>query len=153
LRQPLHIIARHQHVAVGNDDPFVTRGAPAFNDIVELGIAADAIVANEEFCGHAGMCGDQAADQRQDRVSGGGDAEQDLVVGIIEVERRPQRLLAVIVDAAERANDADGGLLLRFAQRLAKAADRDGDAYDMDEADNGAKNRCRKNRLCHYATS
>ena len=46
--QPLDVIARHQHIAVGDDDPVVARGAPALEDVIELGIRAHAVVADEQ---------------------------------------------------------------------------------------------------------
>jgi hypothetical protein len=44
--QPLNVIVRHQHVAVGDDDPVMRRCAPALEQVVELGIGADAVVAD-----------------------------------------------------------------------------------------------------------
>ena len=88
--------------------------------VTEEGLHLDVLAQSESVFalsnGHIGMRGDQAAHHRQDRVGGGGDAEQNLVVRIIEIEGRAQRVVGVIVDAAERADDADGGLPLRFAK-------------------------------------
>ena len=92
--QPLDIVARHQHVGIGDDDPVAPRRLPALDDIVELGIGADAIVADQQARRNLGMRGHRAARDRRDRIGGVGDAEDDLVIGIVEGEDRGERLLA-----------------------------------------------------------
>ena len=45
----LDVVARHQHVAVGDDDPIMARRPPALEHVVELRIAARSLVADEEL--------------------------------------------------------------------------------------------------------
>jgi hypothetical protein len=47
LQQALHVVGRHQHVAVGEDNPIAAGRAPAFDEIVELGIGGDRMIADE----------------------------------------------------------------------------------------------------------
>ena len=114
--QPLHVVARHQHVAVGHHDPVVGGGAPALEHIVELRIGADALVADQEPGRDVRMLGDQAAHQRDDRIARGRRAEQDLVARIVEREGRAQRRFDEIVDAADRADDRDRRRIVRRRQ-------------------------------------
>lgn len=53
------------------------------------------------------MGGNQAADQRQDGVAGAGDAKQNFITGIIELESRTQSLGDIIINAAQWTHQAD----------------------------------------------
>ena len=59
VEQAMHVVARHQHVAVGDDDPAVAGRAPALDDVVELGVVGDAIVADQQARLHVRVLGDQ----------------------------------------------------------------------------------------------
>ena len=87
----------------------MARRLPALDDVVELGIDADAIVADEQTRGNFGMGIDESTNERGDRVRGVGDAEDDLVFGIVERENRGQRLSGERLDAAQRLDDRDQG--------------------------------------------
>jgi hypothetical protein len=48
----MEIVGRHQDVAVGHDNPGMGGCDPSFDDIVELGIDADAFVSDQQSRGH-----------------------------------------------------------------------------------------------------
>ena len=69
------------------------RAAPKpFTTLLSLGLRADAVVADEEPRPPFRVGGDRAADERRDRIVGARQAEEDLVIGIVEGEDRAQRL-------------------------------------------------------------
>ena len=105
--QALHEVGRHQHIAVGDDDPAVRGGAPAFGDVVELGVLRNALVADQQARRDVRVLGNQPLDQRHDGVAAAGAAEQDLVVAVVEFEGRAQRRFLEMVEAADRPDDAD----------------------------------------------
>jgi hypothetical protein len=144
----------HQHIAVGDDDPLVAGGAPAFEHIIEFGIRAHALVADEHSGVRAGVFGYQVFDKRQDGITRGSDAKQDFVVRIIEFEGRPQRLGSIIVYPAQRAHQADRRIsagVRRLPRITAQAANRDHNARGMNKCDGDAKECCGKNRRYHRA--
>ncbi len=81
---------------------------PALNAIIELGIGADIIVADQEARGNIGIFGEQPLDQRDDRIVRRLHAEQQLVIGIIQFERGAQRLLAKGFQSPQRPHQRDG---------------------------------------------
>jgi hypothetical protein len=93
-KQLPYVVARHQHIAVGQHDPIMARRAPALDHIVELRITAHPVVADQKPRVRARMLGDQGLDQRHDGIVCGSDAEQDFTVRIIEIECRTQRIAA-----------------------------------------------------------
>jgi len=106
-QQPGQIVGRHQHVGIGEDDPLVRRRLPALDAVVELGVAADGVVADQDARRPGGKSGDVLAQQGNDRVRFRCDAEQDLVIGVVEAKDRLQRLVRERLDAAVRLDDAD----------------------------------------------
>ncbi len=107
-QQPLQVVARHQHVAVGHDDPGMRRGAPALDEIVQLGIGRERIAADEQLGVDVRILGDEAADHRHDGIVGVIAAQDQLVALVGELEARAQRQLVVGVEAAHRPQHADG---------------------------------------------
>ena len=103
----LDVVAGHEHVAVRHDDPRVAGGIPALQHIVELGVAAPALLANEQLGLHMRMFLHQAIDEPGDRIVAPLQAEDDLVFRVVEREGRGERLTFVVVDAAERADAGD----------------------------------------------
>ena len=97
---------RHQHIAVGDDDPRMSGNAPALGHIVQLRICADAILTDQHPDSDIRMSGHQVFDQRQYRIGCGSDAEQDFVARVIELECRSQRFRGEVVDTAQRAHQA-----------------------------------------------
>jgi hypothetical protein len=73
------------------------RRVPALDEIIELRICADALVADEQSGVSAGVRGDQRLGEWNHGVVCGSDAKQDFVVRIIEVECRTQRIGGIIV--------------------------------------------------------
>jgi len=149
-----YVVARHQHVAVGEYDPIMARRAPALDHIVEFWIAAHPVVADQDPRIRASVLGDQSLDERHDGIVCGRDAKQDFVVRIIEIECRTQRIGGIIVQSAQRAYQADRRELLPglVAERVPpQAENRDRDARDMDEGGDDAEGREGKNRRCHCA--
>ena len=59
-------------------------GVPAFEAIVELGIGADAFVADQQSGAYVWMFVDEALDGRHHRVARVGDAENKLITWIIK---------------------------------------------------------------------
>jgi hypothetical protein len=57
------------------------------------------------------MGGNQAFDQRQNRIAGAGDAKQNFITRIIKLESRTQSLGDVIIDATQRTHQADQRVL------------------------------------------
>jgi hypothetical protein len=108
-------------------------GAPSLDAIVELGIRADAVVADEKLRLDAGMGGDEVAHHRHHRVARGRHAEDQFECGIGEIERRAQRLLDEIVEPADRPHDGNGRRLAQRRDGRARAAadDRNDDAEDV----------------------
>ena len=133
--QALDIVGRHEHVAVGEHDPVVRGGAPALVEIVELGIVADLLVADQEPRRHAGMGRHQAPDRRHHRILRRGDAEHDLVARVVEREAGSQRLLDMVLDAADRTHQAHGRRVRGRAQTAGRrfaANDRNQRAGEVD---------------------
>ena len=149
--QALDVIARHQHVRIGDGDEGMRRGAPSLDAIVELGIGADAIVADEKLRRYRRMLGDELAHHRHHRIALGGDAEDQLVFGVVELEGRAQRLLDEIVEAADRPHDGDRRRVGRRREGRSRTAakDRDDDADDVKQGGDGAERCGCDNRSCH----
>ena len=124
-QQPLQVVARHQHVAVGHDDPGVLRGAPALDQVVELGVGGERVAADEQFGVDVRILGDEAADDGHHSVVGIVAAEDQLVARIVELEAGAQRQLVKGIETAHWAEDADrrqvGGRNVR-EQQLCSAA-------------------------------
>jgi len=68
----------------------VLGGRPAFDEIVELGIDRDAVVAGKQARRYLRILFDQARDERHNRVGGAGTAENDLIARPREPEGRAQ---------------------------------------------------------------
>ena len=105
-QQPLQVVARQQHVAVGHHDP--GRCAAARQPLSTLLSFGLALMRSSPISSRAGT-----ADARRSarapaahRIARGRRAEQDLVARIVEREGRAQRRLDEIVEAAYRADDA-----------------------------------------------
>ena len=103
-----------------------SRRLPALDDIVELGIGADAVVADQQARRNSRMRRHRAPRDRRDRIGGVGDAEDDFVIGIVEGEDRGERLLGERLDAAQRLDDRDRRRVGGGGKRLAAAAAADG---------------------------
>ena len=84
--QPLDIVARHQHIGIGEDDPSVPRRLPAAHAIVKLRVGAHPLVADDQARRDRGIGRDQLLQDRHDRIVAAGDAKDDLVGRIIEIE-------------------------------------------------------------------
>src|SRR3984893_1398765 len=106
------IVARHQHVAVGHDDPLVARGLPTLGRIVELGICAELVVSNEDARGYMRMSRDQAPHEGKHRVADMSGAEDDLIIWMVEMECRRERLLREIFHPADGPYDGHALRLL-----------------------------------------
>ncbi|MNS82933.1 hypothetical protein D3C72_1166940 [compost metagenome] len=61
-------------------------GAPALHAIVQLWIGADAVVTDEQLCGNRGKGGFSFADFLDHGIEFISDAEQQLVVGPVELK-------------------------------------------------------------------
>ena len=66
------------------------------------------VVADEEPRGNMRVLGNQPAHQGHDRIIDAGHAEDDLVTRVAEPETRRERLLAEIIEAADRAHQRHG---------------------------------------------
>ncbi len=111
------------------------RGVPAFDQVVELGVDADVIVADEQPGRHLGVRGHQAADQRDHRIALVGNAEDDLIFRIVKGEGRGQRLFDVVLDAAGGAQDGDRRASVRNAPGgVAGPPEKHGNAAEMDHS-------------------
>ena len=121
---------------------------PALDAVVELGIAVDPIVADEETRRHVRVRGDQAPHQRHDRIARLRDAEDDLVARVIEREGGDERVLDEIVDAADRAHDGDGRRISRRRSGRPRPApqDRHDHACEMKEGGDAAERGGRKDQ-------
>jgi hypothetical protein len=104
-KQPLNVIAGHQDVGVGHHHPIVGGRAPALGDVVEFRIAVDDFAADEQPRVNMRMFAEQAADERYHRIVAVGDAKENLVVRIVEMETRGERFVDVILEAADGAED------------------------------------------------
>ena len=82
---------------------------PTLEHVVQFRVRADPVVADQQLCADAGMLRHHRFDQRNDRIRGAGDAEQYFAAPKIECESRSESLAMVILDAAKRAHQADGG--------------------------------------------
>lgn len=96
-----------QHIAVGHHNPRVGGGNPSFDDVVELGIRADAFIADQQSRRNMRMQFDQASHQGYDRIARLRHAEQNLIVGIVQTEARQQRFFGEIFQAADGSTDRD----------------------------------------------
>ena len=101
------IVRRQKQVAVGHHDPVAAGRRPALGDIVQLGIAGDAVVTDQKPGLHLRMRRHQIADQRHHGIAFDRHAEQQFIVGIILQEGRSQRRLVLGVAPADRSDQAD----------------------------------------------
>ena len=112
----LDIVARRQRVGIGEDHMMMARRLPPLDAVVELGIGADVVVADEQTRLALGMRRDQPLDQRNDRVVRRLHAKDDLIVGIVEIESRAEGLLAERLQPAQRPHDAHRRRIFRRRQ-------------------------------------
>ena len=92
--------------------------SPAFDAIVEFGVGADSLVADQQTGAGVRVLAEQLFDDRHDRVLHRSDAEDRLIVGIIEFEGRLQLFGDVILDAADRTNDRHRRRIDQCRQRV-----------------------------------
>jgi hypothetical protein len=88
--------------------PMPDRGTPSLDAIVELGIGADAVVADEKLGRYVRIVGDELAHHSHNRITLGGDAEDQLVFGVIELEGG-RELLICRVDPCENGKVRNKG--------------------------------------------
>ncbi len=100
----LEIVARRQRVGIGQHDVAMLGRVPAFDTIIELGIGADVIITGQQSSMNAGIFGDEAFHQRDDRIMRRLHAEQQFVIRIIQFERGAQRLLTERFQPAQRTH-------------------------------------------------
>ena len=144
-QETLNIVPRHQDIAVGDHDPLMRRRAPALDDIVELRVGADAVGADDQPRAHIRMRRDETVDQRHDGIVCVLDTEDDLVVWIVEPERRAERFLAEILEPANGANQGYRRRVLRqrdAARNRPHSQDRNEDADDLNQDHGGADRAC-----------
>ena len=101
-QQALQVVARHQHVAVGHHHPGMRGGAPALDEIVQLGIGRKRIAADEQLGVDVRILGDEAADHRHDGIVGVIAAQDQLIALVGQLEAGAQRQLVIGVEAAHR---------------------------------------------------
>ena len=104
----LNIVGRRQRVRIGEDDISVARGVPSLHAIVELGIGAHIVVADEQARGNMRVLGDRLLHMRNDRIMRRLHAEDHLVIRIVEREARVQRLFAEGFDPAQGPHERHG---------------------------------------------
>jgi len=114
----------------------VPRCFPAFDEVVQLRIDADAVIADQKARRDAGIFRDDPLDKRDDRVIRLGNAEDHLEFGIVDREAGAQRFLDRIFEPAHGPEDRNRGV----RRQLGRDAP-DGDAAtqrhheDADEVD------------------
>src|SRR5215472_3317763 len=96
---------------------------PSLDDIIELGIGADAFVSDQQSCRYIRIELNQVSHEGQDGIRGLSHTEQNLVVRIVKTERRRQRLFTEILQAADWANDRNAFGPSRFGRFYVGAAD------------------------------
>src|SRR6516162_8424750 len=74
--------------------------ARAESQVIELGICAYAIVADQQADSDIGVGGHEGLNQWQNRIIRGGDAKQYFVARIVQIKTRTQRVHGIIVEAA-----------------------------------------------------
>jgi hypothetical protein len=123
---------------------------PSLDHVVELGIAADAVVADEETRADIRMGFDQAGNQRHDWIGLVRSAEQYLVTRVGKAERRCQRRFREILNSADRPYDRDACFhpMHGFAD-TAHASHNDNDAGEVKSGGNDAECFGRSNQNCH----
>ena len=121
--QSLDVIERHQDITVGDDDPIVRGGAPALDHVIELGIGAHALIADQQSCIDRGISGNEVLDEPDDGVGRVSDAKQYFILRIIELECGTQRLRGIIVDSAQRAHQAHRRVIVDNRRRPAAQPD------------------------------
>ena len=121
-QQALQIVARHQHVRIGDDDPGVSRSFPAFDDVVELGIGRRTFVAEEDSRWPLGVALGRPPGQRRGGVVRVRQAEDQLVLRIVERERGFERRLEEGLDAAQGLDEAHRRRVSRRSEQPARAA-------------------------------
>ena len=131
-KQPVDVVARQQHIAVGDDDPGVARRPPALDDVVELGVLGHAVVADQQARLDVRMLRDQPLHQRHDRVLRGPAAQQDFQLRIVELEGRAQRRFLEGVEPAHRPDDGDRRPLLEIGRGCGSAERRQRQAVSSD---------------------
>ncbi|ESX28811.1 hypothetical protein X767_00800 [Mesorhizobium sp. LSJC264A00] len=110
--QVLDVIPRHQHVGIRQNNPMIARRFPALDAVVELRVAADAVVADQQPGRHVGKQDDRPVYQFDDGIVGVSDAEDQFVARPVEREGSLQRLLCERLHAARRHDDRDRWLLV-----------------------------------------
>ena len=86
--QALNVVDRHQHIGIGDNHPIVARRLPSLDDIVEFGVGADPVVADQQARRTTGVGSDRAAHQGCDGIIAAGETVDDLLAWIIEREDR-----------------------------------------------------------------
>lgn len=122
-KQAIEIIRRHQHIAVGNDDPVVLGRTPALDEIVHLRIGAEDVLADQQARRNARMGLHRTPGDLDRRVVRRGDAEDDLITRPVENKAGADSVFEIVLHPAERPQDrdrrADTRLRLRRVPRLA----------------------------------
>ena len=106
-KQALDVVARHQHVGISDDHPVVARRLPPLTTLLSFGLA---LTRSSPMSRRAGRLGFAAIAPRTRGAIGSSaarEAEDDLVVRIVEREDRAQRFARERLDAAQRLHDGD----------------------------------------------
>src|SRR6202023_981916 len=82
--QAVREIGRHDHVAVDEGDPFMPGGIPAFDEVAELWIAGNSIIADQQAARQLGIGLDDAADDWYGRIVLPRRAEDHFVIGMAQ---------------------------------------------------------------------
>jgi hypothetical protein len=125
-------------------------GAPALDHVIEFGISAHAVVADQQARIDRGVGGDQVFDQRENGIARIGDAKQYFKARVGELKCGKQRLRGVVVDSTQRAHQADRRVVAGVRRRLsAQPDDRDRNAGDLNRNKESAQDRSGENRNRH----
>jgi hypothetical protein len=115
-------IARHPHVAVGEEEVGAPRAAQSRREPIDLRIAARLAGVHDEHRGHTLVAVRDAAGHRECRIGFRGERENDLEGRVVQLEEGLEVLLELGVQAREGLHDRDGRQEARPHRRAGSAA-------------------------------
>jgi len=127
----------------------VSRRLPALHAVVEFGIGADAVVADEDARRNGRVIRCRLLDFRNDRVIAVGDAEQELVIRPVQAKGARQRLGREVLDAANGNDDGDGRFLAQVRWWKARCLEPPAGDENAGEVGRNEGARCKGEGLSH----
>ena len=101
----LHVVGRHEHIGVGQNDPVIFGGPPSLDAVVQLRIGAYAVIAHQNAGSNLGMGSHCFFDPADNRIPLLGNTEDQLVMGPVELKGARQGQCREVFDPADGDDD------------------------------------------------